>query len=181
MDQEFGRNTSQSGTESAAPGQRTRKMLHRAGKEANARTSHQMHQLSDRIRAAAEDLRSMAAQGGDASPVPATARKLSDYTNRSADWLDSKDAATMVREVGDFARRFPGRFLAAALVGGILVGRLSRGAVAAQHSNGTGRNEGRNEGMHKDERWFDASSSDRGTSFTSASSSAPLATAGEDL
>jgi hypothetical protein len=51
-----------------------------------------------------------------------------------ADWLDTHEPADVLDEVKRFARRRPVAFLALAAAAGVVAGRLTRGAVAANTS-----------------------------------------------
>jgi hypothetical protein len=64
--------------------------------------------------------------------VPEVARQASERTRAVASWLAEREPGDLLAEVRTFARRKPGLFLAGAALAGVVVGRLTRGAIAAQ-------------------------------------------------
>jgi hypothetical protein len=86
---------------------------------------------TDGIRALVQELREMADGGQQAGPVSEIARQAADRGDRLADWLGEREPGDLVEEVRSFARRRPGAFVLGAAVAGVVVGRLTRGAVDA--------------------------------------------------
>src|SRR5690348_3848718 len=86
-------------------------------------------------RKAGETLRSLAAElhemaGGEHhGPASDLAAQAAGRAEGLADWLDRREPGDLVEEVRSFARRRPGAFLLGAAVAGVVVGRLTRGAV----------------------------------------------------
>jgi len=78
-----------------------------------------------------------AADQSSAGIASELARQGSSKTRELASYIETHDPGDIVQEVRDFARRRPGTFLLGAAILGIAVGRLTRGAVAAQSSNGS--------------------------------------------
>jgi len=74
------------------------------------------------------------AQGGPASQLAEQAR---DRVNEIARWLEQRQPGDLVEEARNFARRRPGTFLVGALLAGVAVGRLTRGAVDAHRDSGS--------------------------------------------
>ena len=86
----------------------------------------QRDRLVETLRTFGDDLDSMAEQrGGLASDA---ARELANRTRSFSQQLDGREPADLLDDLRAFARRRPGMFLAGALVSGVVVGRLLRGA-----------------------------------------------------
>jgi hypothetical protein len=67
--------------------------------------------------------------------VPEVARQASERARTVASCLEEREPGDLLDEVRRFARRKAGVFLAGAALAGVVVGRLTRGAIAA---HGTG-------------------------------------------
>ena len=94
---------------------------------------------TDGIHALSAELREMAGSGAQQGTVSEVARQVADRADRLADWLGEREPGDLVEEVRAFARRRPGMFLTGAALAGVVVGRLTRGAVdAARSESGTG-------------------------------------------
>ncbi len=75
---------------------------------------------------------SEATSTGQAGVATALAQRGADYAQRTASWLGDREPSAVLDEVGSFARRRPGAFLALAAAAGIVVGRLTRGLTSSQ-------------------------------------------------
>jgi hypothetical protein len=84
------------------------------------------------LHALADQLHGMAEKSDDTGMVPEVARQASDRARTVASWLEEREPGDLLDEVRRFARRKPGLFLAGAALAGVVVGRLTRGAIAAQ-------------------------------------------------
>jgi hypothetical protein len=84
---------------------------------------------TDGIRALSQELREMADGGQQSGTASEIARQAAERADRLADWLGRREPGDLVEEVRSFARRRPGAFLLGAAVAGVVVGRLTRGAV----------------------------------------------------
>lgn len=100
------------------------------------------------IRALSQELREMADGGQQSGTASELARQAADRADQVADWLGRREPGDLVEEVRSFARRRPGAFLIGAALAGVVVGRLTRGAVDSarddsgrtpQHAYGTPR------------------------------------------
>jgi vacuolar-type H+-ATPase subunit H len=101
----------------------------------------QKAKAAERLRSLGEELRSMAAQGGQSGPASDLAQQAADKVTDLAQWIDQRDPGSLVEEFRTLARRKPGAFLMGAAAAGVLAGRLTRGAVQAaksDSSNGSG-------------------------------------------
>jgi len=63
------------------------------------------------------------------------ANQASSRVRSAADWLEVREPGDLSSEVRTFAQRRPGSFLLGAAVAGLLLGRLTRGALAANSSD----------------------------------------------
>ena len=91
---------------------------------------------SDGIRALSQELRQMADNGGQSGTVSELARQVSDRADTLAGWLADREPGDLLEEVRSFARRRPGAFILGAALAGVVVGRLTRGAVDAARDAG---------------------------------------------
>ena len=96
----------------------------------------QRDRLVETLRAFSDDLEDMAKErGGLASNA---AREVAQRARTFGQGLDGREPVEMLDDLRSFARRRPGTFLAGALVSGVLVGRLLRGARDAAQSGTPG-------------------------------------------
>ena len=89
---------------------------------------------ADAVRTLSQELRQMADNGQQSGTVSEIARQAATRGDRLADWIGEREPADLLEEVRTFARRRPGAFLLSAAVAGVVVGRLTRGAVDAARS-----------------------------------------------
>lgn len=93
------------------------------------------------LRTLADQLQEMSEKSDGSGLAPEVVRQASERTRGLASWLDEREPGALLDEVRAFARRKPGLFLAGATIAGVLVGRLTRGAVEAardDHDSGDG-------------------------------------------
>jgi hypothetical protein len=76
----------------------------------------------------------MASKSDESGPMTDLAHEASRRVADFSHWLDNHEPADLLDEVRRFARRRPGTFLALAAAAGVVAGRLTRGAVAANTS-----------------------------------------------
>lgn len=91
----------------------------------------QQRRAAGGLRSLADEMRSMADNGGQAGPVSELARQASDRVHGLAGWLDRREPGDLLTEVRDYARRNPGTFLAGAALLGVVAGRLTRNLSGA--------------------------------------------------
>jgi len=96
--------------------------------------SNQQSQLASRLNGWASELGSMGAKSEDSGPMSNVAQEASRRVGEISHWLDNHEPSDLLDEVKRFARRRPGTFLALAAAAGVVAGRLTRGAVAANTS-----------------------------------------------
>jgi hypothetical protein len=76
----------------------------------------------------------MASKSDESGPMTDLASEASRRGGEIAHWLDTHEPDDVLDEVKRFARRRPVAFLALAAAAGVVAGRLTRGAVAANTS-----------------------------------------------
>jgi hypothetical protein len=104
----------------------------------NEQARTQNDKLVSSIRQTADQLDEMRGERQD-SPAATVVSRVADSGRQLADYLDRNGPDGVLREVQDFARRRPGTFLASALVAGLVVGRLGKGAAKADPAAGSER------------------------------------------
>jgi ElaB/YqjD/DUF883 family membrane-anchored ribosome-binding protein len=119
----------------------TRNVVHEARQQLTDQASTQQNNLASWLFNLVDELEQMVgrtqggSQGSDqgsAQPGVATSlvRQASERAHGAATWLQDHEPQDLLAETGRFARRRPGMFLALALAGGVLAGRLTRGLTA---------------------------------------------------
>jgi hypothetical protein len=96
--------------------------------------TNQQSQLASTLNGWASELGSMASKSDDSGPMADLAQEASRRVGEISHWLDTHEPADLLDEVKRFARRRPGAFLALAAAAGVVAGRVTRGAVAANTS-----------------------------------------------
>jgi hypothetical protein len=108
--------------------EQARGVLDDAMTQINEQSQVQRDRLVETLRSLSGDLQKMAEQSGATSLATDVARQVADRTRELSSRLDGRDPSEILDDVRDFARRKPGVFLLGALVAGVAVGRLARGA-----------------------------------------------------
>lgn len=116
-----------------------------------SQTGEQQRRAAGGLRSLADEMRSMAEQGGQAGPVTELARQAADRVQGVAGWLEQREPGDLITEARDYARRNPGTFLVGAAVLGVLAGRLTRGISAAGDDSGNGSSTFRGAGAYDPE------------------------------
>jgi uncharacterized protein YjbJ (UPF0337 family) len=96
--------------------------------------TNQQSQLASTLNSWASELGSMASKSDDSGPMTELAQEASRRVGEISHWLDTHEPADVLEEVKRFARRRPVAFLALAAAAGVVAGRVTRGAVAANTS-----------------------------------------------
>jgi hypothetical protein len=105
--------------------------------QADEQSKAQLKNLASKIGELADELDDLV-RGSDASgTVSGVAQQLAGKTRELSSHLDSRQPLDLLEDVRGFARRRPVAFLGGAAVAGVLAGRLTRGAKAAQGSGAT--------------------------------------------
>jgi hypothetical protein len=98
--------------------------------------SSQQSRLAETIRSLADELQQIGqGSGGQSGIATDLASQFSSKVQDVAGFLENRQPGELVDELRQMARRRPGAFLLGAAVAGVLAGRVTRGAVAAQSSD----------------------------------------------
>jgi hypothetical protein len=99
-----------------------------------SQTSEQQRRAAGGLRSLADEMRSMAEQGGRSGPASEFAHQAADRVHGLAGWIEAREPGDIINEVRDYARRNPGTFLVGAALLGVLAGRLTRNLASASSS-----------------------------------------------
>jgi hypothetical protein len=95
------------------------------------------HKAGESLRGLASQLHRMAEGGDGSGPAADLAKQAAERVEDAARWLDDREPGDLVEEFRGLARRRPGAFLLGAAAAGLLVGRLTRGAIDANRDTGS--------------------------------------------
>lgn len=118
-------------TVAAEAGHQARSLLSTAGSELTAQASTQQSHLATLLQGYADELGGMARGSSQSGQLTDLAHQAAQKGSDIARWLDEKEPADVLEEVRRFARRRPVAFLALCGLAGVVAGRVTRGAVAA--------------------------------------------------
>ena len=116
-----------------------RSLVDQTRSELRGQAINQQSALAEKLRGWGSELGSMASKSDESGPMTDFAREASRRVGEASHWLDDHEPADLLDEVKRFARRRPVAFLAIAAAAGVLAGRVTRGAVAANTSVDTDR------------------------------------------
>ncbi|SFB90594.1 hypothetical protein SAMN04487968_102239 [Nocardioides terrae] len=105
-----------------------RRVLDDAMTQAGEQSKEQKDRLAGTLRSFGDDLESMTSQASPGLAADMT-RQVSGYARSISDHLQNREPGELLDDVRQFARRRPGVFLLGALVAGVAVGRMARGAA----------------------------------------------------
>jgi hypothetical protein len=111
-----------------------RNLVDQTRSELRGQVNNQQSQLASTLNSWASELGSMASKSDEAGPMTDLAQEAARRGGEIAHWLDAHEPADVLEEVKRFARRRPVAFLALAAAAGVVAGRVTRGAVAANTS-----------------------------------------------
>ena len=111
-----------------------RNLVDQTRSELRDQASNQQSQLASTLNSWASELGSMASKSEESGPMADLAHEAARRGGEIAHWLDTHEPADVLDEVKRFARRRPVAFLALAAAAGVVAGRVTRGAVAANTS-----------------------------------------------
>ena len=111
-----------------------RNLVDQTRSELRGQASNQQSQLASTLNSWASELGSMASKSEDSGPMTDLAQEAARRGGEIAHWLDTHEPADVLQEVKRFARRRPVAFLVLAAAAGVVAGRVTRGAVAANTS-----------------------------------------------
>lgn len=102
-----------------------------AGEQVRSQVDAGRRQLADLLHSLASELGEMASKSTQDGPVTALAKQAAHHSGQWSHWLANTELDELGVQIRGFARRRPVVFLAGAAAAGIVVGRLSRGLMAA--------------------------------------------------
>jgi len=114
--------------------QQAKNLIGQTQSELRGQVSNQQSAIAQKLNGWASELGSMASQGEESGQMNDLAHEASRRVGAVSHWLDSHEPADILDEVKRFARRRPVAFLAIAAAAGVVAGRVTRGAVAANTS-----------------------------------------------
>jgi hypothetical protein len=113
-------------------GQQARGLLDDATSQVEAQSKQQKDRLTEVVRTFGDDLHSMASHGeGTDGLASQLVQQAADQARTVASHLEDREPRELLDDVRRFAQRRPGSFLLGALVAGVVVGRVTRGAKDA--------------------------------------------------
>ena len=115
-------------------GAQARGLLDQLRSDLREQGAGQKDRVASTLHSLSKELGSMASRSEEDGPVTDLAHQASRKGGEVAHWLESHDPADVLAEVKRYARRRPFAFLAMCAAAGVVVGRLTRGAVAANTS-----------------------------------------------
>jgi hypothetical protein len=102
--------------------------------EARSQASTQQSKLAETVHSLSKELGGMASSSAESGPLTDLAHQAARKGGEIAHWLEDREPADVLEEVRAFARRRPVMFLGLCALAGVVAGRLTRGAVAANTS-----------------------------------------------
>jgi hypothetical protein len=115
-------------------GTQAKNLLGTVTDEVRSQGRTQQSRLAEAVHSVAQELGSMGAKSEQSGPVADLAEQASRRAGEVGHWLENKEPAEVLDDVRSFARRRPAIFLGMCALAGVVVGRLGRGAVAANTS-----------------------------------------------
>lgn len=106
--------------------------------QVRGQASNGQHRAAGQLRSLADELREMSDKADQSGMAGDLVRQVADKAQRVSSWLEDREPGDVLDEVHSFARRRPGMFLLGAAVAGVVTGRLTKGAVAAQSDSSNG-------------------------------------------
>lgn len=114
--------------------EQTRSAVSSVTEEVKAQLSEQQTRLAATVRHIGDELEQ--ASQGSSGTVADLAERAAHTSHDASRWLETHDARDVMDSIEEFARRRPGVFLLGAAALGLLVGRVTRSAVAARRNHG---------------------------------------------
>lgn len=111
-----------------------RGLVDQALAQVDEQSRSQRDRLVTTLRSLGDDLDQMAEQASSSGLATDLAREIAQRARAIGARLDGREPNEILDDLRSFARRRPGTFLLGALAAGVVVGRVARGAKAAQSS-----------------------------------------------
>jgi hypothetical protein len=116
-----------------------RNLMDQTRSEVRGQVNSQQSALAGKLNGWASELGSMASKSDESGTMTDLAQEASRRVGEISHWLENHEPRDVLEEVKRFARRRPAAFLAIAAAAGVVAGRVTRGAVAANTSVDSGR------------------------------------------
>lgn len=114
--------------------QQAKSLLSTVTSEVRDQGRNQQQRAATAVHALSKELGGMASASEESGPLTDLAQQASRKGGEIAHWLENREPSDLLEEVKRFARRRPVVFLGLCGLAGVVVGRLARGAVAANTS-----------------------------------------------
>ena len=111
-----------------------RNLVDQARSQLRDQARNQKSAVAEKLHGFASELGSMASKADESGPMSDLVQDASRRVGEISHWLDNHEPTDLLDEVKRFARRRPVAFLAIAAAAGVVAGRVTRGAVAANTS-----------------------------------------------
>ncbi len=118
----------------AEAGTQAKSLMGTVTEEVRSQGRTQQSRLAGAVHSVAQELGSMSAKSEQSGPVADLAQQASRKAGEVGHWLENKEPTEVLDDIRAFARRRPAMFLGLCALAGVVVGRLGRGAVAANTS-----------------------------------------------
>lgn len=106
-------------------------LLASVSSEVKQQAGTQQQRLAEAVNSMATELGGMASASTESGPLTDLAQEASRKGGEISSWLENREPSDLIQEVKRFARRRPVTFLLLCGAAGVLAGRVTRGAVAA--------------------------------------------------
>jgi hypothetical protein len=113
-------------------GQQVRDLMNEGLEQLRGQARDGQQKAAETLRELANQMHAMADNADQDGPMAEVVRQAAERAGGVASWLASREPGDVLEEARAFARRRPALFLAGAGLAGMLVGRLTRGAIAHQ-------------------------------------------------
>ena len=111
-----------------------RNLVDQTRSELRGQARSQKSAVAEKLKGWASELGSMASKADESGPMSDLVQEASRRVGEISHWLDNHEPSDLFDEVKRYARRRPVAFLAIAAAAGVVAGRVTRGAVAANTS-----------------------------------------------
>ena len=111
-----------------------RSLMGTVSDEVRSQSSTQQQRLAQAVHSLAKELGGMASSSNESGPLTDLAHQAARKGGEIAHWLENREPADVLDEVRAFARRRPVLFLGLCALAGVVAGRVTRSAVAANTS-----------------------------------------------
>jgi hypothetical protein len=109
-------------------------LLSTATSEVRNQASTQQSRLASTLRGYTDELQGISQGNAPSGVIGDLVQQVADRGSQVAQWLEDREPADLLEELRRYARRRPVMFLALCGLAGVVAGRITRGAVAANTS-----------------------------------------------